>query len=351
MVRFATIGTSGVTERFLEALGQVEGAEYVAAYSRSLDKARSFGGPRGATLFFDDLGALAASDEVDAVYVASPNSLHAPQATQMARAGKHVLVEKAFASNEREARQVFEAAREAGVVAMEAMRNVHGPAWKEVVAALAEVGTPRLASVHFSKVTSRMARLRAGERVNVFDPHLSEGALMDIGVYAVEPVVALFGAPERVSGMAVTTRVPGAPEDDACATVDLAGKANLAYPGMVVDVAWGKVADDLLPCEVAGEEGTLVWEDVSCPRTLTVTKHADAGLTFKARTSGATTTRDLDVADNDMVYELADFVAATRGDAAALEAAASWEALTLGSLAVMDQIRQQVGVRFPADGE
>ena len=59
VVRFATIGTSGICERFLEALEEVEGAECVATYSRSLDRARSFGERYGARLFFDDLEELA----------------------------------------------------------------------------------------------------------------------------------------------------------------------------------------------------------------------------------------------------------------------------------------------------
>ncbi len=89
VVRFATIGTSGICERFLEALEEVEGAECVATYSRSLDRVRSFGERYGARLFFDDLEELARCADVDAVYVASPNGLHAAQA-----AGEHEHVQR-----------------------------------------------------------------------------------------------------------------------------------------------------------------------------------------------------------------------------------------------------------------
>ena len=126
-LRIATIGTSGICARFCDALAECEGVELVGTYSRDLDRARSFGGPRGARLFFDDLDALAGSPEVDAVYVASPNALHASQTLRMIAGGKHVLVEKALASNEREAREVFDAARAAGVVALEATRSLHTP--------------------------------------------------------------------------------------------------------------------------------------------------------------------------------------------------------------------------------
>ena len=116
-IRIATIGSSAITERFIDALAKVDGVSYVAAYSRDLTRARAFGEPRGATCFFDSLGELVSSDAVDAVYVASPNGLHAAQALRCVKAGKHVLVEKAFAANERLARELFDAAHASGVVA------------------------------------------------------------------------------------------------------------------------------------------------------------------------------------------------------------------------------------------
>ena len=81
-VRFATIGTSGICERFLEALSEARGVEYVGTYSRDIARARDFGGRYGARLFFDDLRELASCPEVDAVYVASPNAAHARQNAQ-----------------------------------------------------------------------------------------------------------------------------------------------------------------------------------------------------------------------------------------------------------------------------
>ena len=109
-IRFATIGTSHIAEVFMDAASQLpEDVEYVACYSRTMEKAREFGEARGARLFFDDLDALAACDEVDAVYIATPNTLHREQAIRMLRAGKHVLLEKPFRPTLAEAREVFEA--------------------------------------------------------------------------------------------------------------------------------------------------------------------------------------------------------------------------------------------------
>lgn len=63
-----------------------------------------------------------------------------------------------------------------------------------------ELGPVRLATLRFSKVTSRMARLRAAERINVFDSHLSGGALMDMGVYCVGSRHRTFWATQHDKG-------------------------------------------------------------------------------------------------------------------------------------------------------
>ena len=350
-VRFATIGTSGICERFLEALLEAEGVEYVAAYSRDISRARSFGMKFGATVFFDSLEELAASDDVDAVYISSPNGAHAAQALTMIEGGKHVLVEKALASNEREARKVFDAAQARGVVVLEAMRNLHVPTFEAIERVVAsELGPVREATLRFSKVTSRMARLRAGERLNVFDPALAGGALMDIGVYCVEPAVALFGRPRSVRAFAVTSDVPGCPKNDPCSTIDLSGEAILDYGDKIVSLCYGKMFDDVLPSQVAGEDATLVWDQTSCPVNPRVHEHEDKGLVFRMEDTPARAI-DAEVPDNDMVCEIDDFVGAVNGIPSAVESCHRFREVTIDSLAVMDEIRRQVGVRFPADLE
>lgn len=347
-VRFATIGTSAICERFLDAVAATEGCRYIACHSRDRARAERFGAAHGATRFFDDLGELARCDEVDAVYVASPNALHAPQALPLARAGRHLLVEKAFASNEAEARPVFEAAREAGVVCLEAMRNLHTPGFANVERLVGELGEVTQATFRFGKITSRIRRLEAGERVSQFDPELSEGALMDMGVYVVEPAVALFGRPRRVLASAVTREVPwDAPEG--FRTTDLSGAVVLDYGDKLVDLNYSKVADDLLASQVAGRRGSLVWTEPGAPADVTLHLWSDRPMIYGNVDAGENQVVEADVPENDMRCELELFLAAVRGEEDALRRVATCERVTLDSLAVMDEVRRQVGVRFPAD--
>ena len=81
-INFAVIGTNVITDRFLEAARQAEGFCLRGVYSRNMEKAQAYAKRQGAELTFDSLEALAACPEIDAVYIASPNSLHASQSTQ-----------------------------------------------------------------------------------------------------------------------------------------------------------------------------------------------------------------------------------------------------------------------------
>lgn len=80
MIRLAVIGTNWITARFVDAAHESGKIKLVAVYSRRLDQAQKFGADYNVTECFDHLEALAASDQIDAVYIASPNSLHYPQA-------------------------------------------------------------------------------------------------------------------------------------------------------------------------------------------------------------------------------------------------------------------------------
>ncbi len=348
-IRFATIGTSMICEQFILAAGDVAGVELVGCYSRNAERAREFADAHGAPLAFSSLDEIAACEQVDAVYIASPNALHAEQAKVLIEAGKHVLVEKAFASNEREAAGVFEAAREAGVVALEAMRNLFVPTTKAIAATLPQLGPVSFASFSFAKVTSRIAKLNAGERVNIFDPAMSAGALMDMGVYTVAPAVALFGVPREVKAMGRTAQVPGMAAGEPHSVIDLSGSMLLGYDDKVVTLFWGKTTDDKLACEIAGQNGTLVFDQVSCPAKPRVFWHEDKGMVFRIQEGEAATVECEEAPARDMACEIELFAQAVRGEAEALADVERLQQVTLGTLHVMDEARRQMGVSFPAD--
>lgn len=365
-IRLATIGTSPISDNLLEAALEVYGITYVGTFSRDAERARTFTKSHGGTHAFTSLEELASSPEVDAVYVASPNACHLDQALALASANKHLLVEKPLCANRYDAQRLFAAAELHGVVVMEAMRPLHDPAWRAVAAALPSVGELRRASLRFGRYSSRFDDLKAGRHTNIFDARMASGALMDMGIYTVEPMVALFGMPERIVAAAALVAEKG--NHLTGGAIDGAGSALCIYgddsgtPGLVVELAYSKITTDLLPSQIEGDLGTITIDGVSIPQGASVL-HRGRAVRGDARaiaTSVGDTHERLDVrpCPNSMVYELADFVRLVRNEpvdtlwAPALDARgafASFRDVTLGALAVTDEIRRQTGVKFPAD--
>lgn len=319
MFRLATIGTSWITTQLADAVARVPGVELSLAYSRDADRADAFAAEIGAGGSSADLEGLLASDEVDAVYVASPNSVHHDQALAAIRAGKHVLVEKPATPTSAQFAALVAEARAAGVVLLEAMRSAYDPGTARVRELIGEVGPVRRVSLRFSQRSSRYDLVLAGERVNIFDPAFAGGALNDLGVYCVSALVGLFGEPVRV--VAATVPIAGG--------TDGAGAALASYPGFVADLGWSKITASDVPSEVQGELGTLLVDHIAAPRRLEL-----------RRVDGSEVESVVDAPGFDLGHELRYFTALCGGEG---EAAADHQR-TLATLRTMEAIREAAGV-------
>ena len=359
MIRIATIGTSSISDNLIEVLNANPRATYVGTLSRRAATAETYTRDHGGSRPFTSLDELAASPEVDAVYIGSPNALHGDQALACIAHGKHVLVEKAFGANRAEAARVFAAAEEANVVALEAMRPVHDPAFWALRDALPQVGRLRRATLRFGKYSSRYDEVLAGRHTNIFDCAMASGALMDIGVYTVEPMVALLGMPDHTTCSAAL--LDEATRTITNGTIDGAGVITASYPGMVATAHYSKITNDLSSSQFEGELGTLTVDGISVPSHASIDLRASKGGDTVGYSGIDTTTRELELphVSNTMAYELDDFITAVEGAQAGtpvLEAAAGpfgtveyFRNLTLSTMTLMDEARRQAGIAFPAD--
>lgn len=314
MIRLATIGTSTITRRFLAAVEAVPGIAATMVYSRAADRAAAFAAEAGVGVASSDLDAVLRSGEVDAVYVGSPNAAHAAQVEAALRAGRHVFVEKPATPTADEFARLLALAREHGVVLFEGMRNVYDPGFRALGELLPQVGRLRRASLSYGQRSARYDRVLAGERVNIFDPAMAGGALLDLGVYCLAAAIELFGAPASVTAAAVPV----------ASGVDGAGAALLGYDGFVVDVGYSKITFSDRPSEIQGEAGTVVIDRIAQPRSLTLTA-----------LDGSARVHEIAGAEDNMVYEVARFVELVDGGGDA----ASDQARTLATLEVVDRIR------------
>ncbi len=170
----------------------------VAATPDTLDEAHDLADPYGAAVFssYDE---MLEDGDIDTAYLAVPNFLHCSFALQALEAGKHVIVEKPLASNAAEAERIARAARERGLLVYEAISTLYLPNYDRIKALLPRIGSIKIVSMNYSQYSSRYDAFRAGEVLPAFDPAKAGGALMDLGLYNMQYLLGLFGAPERLS--------------------------------------------------------------------------------------------------------------------------------------------------------
>ena len=314
MLRFGIIGTNFISEWFAAACRDTGGrAEPVAVYSRDLGRGRAFADANGIGAAHDDLDALI--EAVDAVYVASPNAAHHPQAMRAIEAGRHVLVEKVIGVSSAQVEEIFAAARAQGVVAMEAVRNVHTPAHALVRATLPRLGAVRHARFEKLQYSSRYDRFRAGEQLNAFDPSLHNSALADIGVYCLQPALDMFGEPARTSGASVWLHNG----------FEGGGSLQLDFGNTVVDVVYSKIAAGLGPSVISGEDAALTLDD---PGELSRVELHERGGASTVLLEGPRV-----LPAETMKHEISDFVDQT--EAGAIDP--RWAELSLASRRIMDE--------------
>ena len=363
MLRIATIGTSMITDDFIQVVNANDQAAFVGTLSRDADRGAAFTAERGGERNFTSLDELAAAADVDAVYIGSPNALHYEQALACIAGGKHVIVEKPFCATEAQALEVFRAAEAAGVVALEAMRPLHDPAFHAIEDALGEIAPIRRASLRFGKYSSRYNEILAGRATNIFDCNMASGSLMDIGVYTVEPMVEIFGMPSGLTSMA--TLLDPTTQQLTHGPIDGCGSILASYGGgsISVELAHSKITNDLLPSQIEGERGTIQIDHLSTPRNVRIDYRGDVvrGSATEAPREQGDNGRVLDLpkSSNTMEYELTDFITAIGGidnvkeeiweTPAGRHELGHYRDVTLVSLRIMDAVRQQAGITFPAD--
>lgn len=326
MIRFGIIGTNWITEKFLEAAMLLPDFKLNAVFSRTEEKAKSFAGKFHAPHTYTSVEEMADSGEIDAVYIASPNSLHAEQAILCMERGIHVLCEKPLASNAREVEAMIQTARKHDVLLMEALKTTFIPNFRVIQEHLPKIGPIRRYSSSYCQYSSRYDAYKEGTILNAFNPKFSNGALMDIGIYCLYPLLALFGEPERMQA-AGTMLESG---------VDGQGTISFQYDTMEAVIQYSKITDSHAPTEIQGEYGNIVIDKISSP--------SDVKIIYR---DGRTENLSVPQQENTMYYEAAEFIHLLKSGKK--ESAINTFALSLQAAKIMEAARKQIGIQYPAD--
>ena len=323
-IRFGIVGTSNIANIFLRAASRVKDFELVAVYSRNLEKAREFGTLYGASIFFDDLEQMAKSKDIDAVYIASPNALHSKQTITCLKHKKHVLCEKSLASNLKEVKSMIKTAKDNNVLLMEAMRITCVPNFKAVKENLYKIGKIRRFFGSYCQYSSRYDKYKNGIIENAFKKELSNGALMDIGVYCIHPMVNLFGAPKTVKAVSHILQT-GVDDMDAI-------------------IQYSKVADSYIPSEIQGEEGSIIIEKLNLFEKAII-KYRDGREEDISIPKEKAEEKPREI--EGMYYELVEFISLINNNK--IESNINSHENSIIVMEIMDEIRRQSSIVYPAD--
>lgn len=251
MLNLATIGTSWICSDFISAARKTKKYNLFAVYSRDEENAKKFAKENGGAKSYTDLDEMAQCEDIDVVYIASPNALHFEQTLLFLKNKKHVICEKPIFSNIAELEAAFECAEENGVFLFEAIRNVFDPNLKILREELKTIGNVQTVFLNFSQYSSKYPAYESGAEPNVFSLKYAGGALVDLGVYPIFTAVSLFGEPMNAHYIAKKLRTG----------VDGSGTLVLEYEDFNCTIFISKISPTQLPSEIQGDKGTVTFVD------------------------------------------------------------------------------------------
>lgn len=252
-MKIATIGTSWITESFIASSEYIDDVSTYAVYSRNEDKAKAFAEKNKVENHYFSLEDMLSDENIDAVYIASPNSKHYEQAKLCLLAGKHVICEKPAVVTSEQLKELYEIADSRNLIFLEAMKSMHSDGLGIIKSNIADLGEIRTASIDFSQHSSKYAAYKRGENPNIFNPEMCTGALMDLGVYCVYFALEIFGEPVNVISHS----------DFLESGADCTGTLIFIYDDKTVTITYSKTANGFLGSRILGENGAITVKSVS----------------------------------------------------------------------------------------
>ena len=371
--RFGIVGTGRISDWVLKGAVLDPRFEASAVCSRSQEKGKAFAQAHGIGKVYTDIEKMASDPDIDAIYIGTPNSTHHDLAILCMNHGKHVLCEKPMASNAQEVREMIEAAKANGVLLMEAMISTLCPNFVAARERLAEMGTVRHYFASFCQYSSKydlVKRIIAGEDDSAvpssFNPDCCGGALMDIGIYPIYPMAALFGRPKGIKANVTTCEVPvdtrrfgtsasSVTEADAepveasdrkgWKRIDLQGSVIFEYEGMSATILYSKIADSHLCTEISSDGGVISLDQIHICRHAEMTRR---GVPTSGRASGPQA-EDISVPvdADEYLCEFREFINVL--ESGHIESSVNSLETSLITSEILDEIRHQAGVAFPYD--
>jgi predicted dehydrogenase len=241
-------GAGSIIPDFLKAAAKVSGYDICAicATERGRSRMEELAKAYDISSIYVDYELMVKNPYIDTIYVAVPNNMHYEFTKLALQEGKNVILEKPFASNYDEAKELVELARKQGLYLFEAISNQYLPNYLKVKELLPSLGEIKIVELNFSQYSSRYDSFKLGNVLPVFDPKKSGGALMDLNVYNIHFVVGLFGEPCKVSYYANLER-----------EIDTSGILVMEYPSFQCVAIGAKDCKARMSANIQGDKGFI----------------------------------------------------------------------------------------------
>lgn len=245
-MKLGIVGAGMIVNDLFNFIHDIDGIELeaIASTPKSIDKVKDMAEKQNIKKYYPAFEDVISDEEVEVVYIGTPNHLHYEMCKQALNANKHVICEKPFTSNIQELKDLVKLAGEKHLILLEAISTQYLPNVLKMKELLEEVGNVRIISANYSQYSSRYNAFKEGKILPAFDPSKSGGALMDLNIYNIHLAVALFGKPENVLYSANVQK-----------GIDTSGVINLDYGNFKAVLIGSKDCKAPIVTNIQGDKG------------------------------------------------------------------------------------------------
>lgn len=324
MINVGIIGSGFIVPTFIETTQKAKGFKYVGIASPVEEQLKALKEKYGIGYYSLNNEDVYADPKIDVIYAAVPNALHYEVAKQALNHGKHVIVEKPFMTNYKQAKEIIDLAKKKKLIVFEAITLRHMPNYRKIKELLPEIGEMKMVDINFSQYSSRYDKFKKGITLPAFDPKQAGGSLMDLGVYSIHFVLGLFGMPKKVKYFANIRK-----------KIDTSGTIVMDYGTFKATIVTCKDCKAPLNTCVQGDAGYLRSEEASSViNTFKHVKNDGTTKTYQLNKDGGVT----------HLSEYKEFkkIFANKD----LATAQYWNQETLKVMKVLDACREDAGIKF-----
>ena len=327
-MRLGIAGAGMIVRGLFSFIHEIEGIELeaIASTEKSIEKVKQMAKENHVKKAYLNYDELLNDEDIEVMYIATPNHLHYQMCKQALEKGKHVICEKPFTSRIEELEELSQLAKEKHLFLFEAISTQYLPNVLKIKEKLNELGNIKIVTANYSQYSSRYNAFKEGIIQPAFDYTKSGGALMYLNIYNIHLMVALFGKPLKVNYMANIEK-----------NIDTSGIITLDYGNFKAVLIGAKDCKAPIATSIQGDQGCIsIQTPANVLRSFKILHNDQREETF-----------DLQGDTHRMVYEFNEFVKMIENKD--FDRANEMMEKSLIAMDIATKARIDAGVHFKAD--